>query len=151
MRDVFEISDAPAREFERTLSVITYQDHQQTSAIRNDNALTAEFAKDLPTISAITREKSTDWADSTPRERIAGKIWRQRQKKPRVWARGSGCPEVALGAADNKGGGEAVSVFLKKAYAAFFLPACFTTVAVAAVTLASAMSVACLTTLVKLS
>jgi len=41
--------------------------------------------------------------------------------------------------------------FVKEAQAAFFLPASFTTLAVAALTLASAISVACFTALVKLS
>lgn len=72
------------------------------------------------------------------------------KKKPRVRARGLDRPEVALGAAGSEGGGT-VSVFLKKAQAAFFLEVCFTTFAVAAVTFASAMSVACFTTLLKLS
>ena len=44
-----------------------------------------------------------------------GGVAKPGQKKPRVWARGLRCPEVALGAADSKGGGEAASVSLKKA------------------------------------
>lgn len=64
VQDVFEISDVAARNFERTLAVITYQENSQTLGIRRrDNALTPEFALNLPLISLTTREKLNDWSD----------------------------------------------------------------------------------------
>jgi hypothetical protein len=65
VQDLFEVADAPSHTYERSLSVVVYQDNpQQVPRIqRLDNALTRELAHELPPISITTREKLTDWSD----------------------------------------------------------------------------------------
>lgn len=64
VQDLFEVADAPGHTYERSLSVMVYQDNPQPPRIqRNNNALTLELALDLPPISITTREKLVDWTE----------------------------------------------------------------------------------------
>ena len=59
------MADAPIHTYERSLSVVVYQDdpQQRPRIQRTNNALTRELAHELPPISITTREKLTDWSD----------------------------------------------------------------------------------------
>ena len=64
VQDLFEVADAPGHSYERSLSVVVYQDNPQLPRIqRNNNALTRELAFELPPISITTREKLVDWTE----------------------------------------------------------------------------------------
>lgn len=64
VQDLFEVADAPGHTYERSLSVVVYQDNPQLPRIqRNNNALTRELAFELPPISITTREKLVDWSE----------------------------------------------------------------------------------------
>lgn len=64
VQDLFEVADAPGHSYERSLSVVVYQDNPQLPRIqRNNNALTRELAFELPAISITTREKLVDWSE----------------------------------------------------------------------------------------
>ena len=65
IQDIFEVADAPAQVYEKSLPVVVYQDNPalQPRIKRTDNALSRELAQELPPISANTRSKLVDWRE----------------------------------------------------------------------------------------
>ncbi|MFJ5452433.1 DEAD/DEAH box helicase [Pectobacterium jejuense] len=65
IQDIFEVADAPAQTYEKSLTVVVYQDNPslQPRINKTDNALSRELAHVLPPISANTRNKLVDWRD----------------------------------------------------------------------------------------
>ncbi len=64
VRGIMEVSDSPAREFERALDVITYQHDPTARGVRRcDNVLSRELVESLVPISVRTEERLADWSD----------------------------------------------------------------------------------------
>lgn len=63
INDVFEIADAPTRDFEARIDAFCYfQDPTERGLVRRDNVLDAALAQRLPPISRTTRDRMTDWS-----------------------------------------------------------------------------------------